>query len=90
MAVHGRAGKIDLGSCLCLGRLRESQASYPPAFASDVPFKTAKSQLVGQFEKEYLRALLERSGGNVSRAAREARIERAYLQRLIRKHGLNA
>jgi transcriptional regulator of acetoin/glycerol metabolism len=35
-------------------------------------------------------ALLARHGGNVSRAAREAQIERAYLQRLIRKHGLRA
>jgi DNA-binding NtrC family response regulator len=45
--------------------------------------------LVGDFEKDYIVKLLERNGGNISRAAREAQIERAYLQRLVRKHEVN-
>ena len=35
-----------------------------------------------------LRDLLQRHNGNISRAARQAGIERAYLQRLVRKHDL--
>ena len=31
--------------------------------------------------------MLERNANNVSKSAREAGIERAYLQRLIRKYG---
>jgi DNA-binding NtrC family response regulator len=54
-----------------------------------MPFKQAKNQLVGHFEKDYIEKLLERNEGNISRAAREAQIERAYLQRLVRKHDLN-
>ncbi len=84
MAVHGAAGRVDLGACLSLGRLREETPSQ------DMPFKDAKNLLVDQFERDYLVKLLERNGGNVTRASREAQIERAYLQRLIRKHGLNA
>jgi DNA-binding NtrC family response regulator len=54
-----------------------------------MPFKLAKNQLVDHFEKDYIVKLLERNQGNISRAAREAQIERAYLQRLVRKHDLN-
>ena len=36
----------------------------------------------------YLSELLARNKQNISRSAREAGIERAYLQRLVRKHGM--
>ena len=36
----------------------------------------------------FLRTLLERCGGNVSKASREAGIDRVYLRKLLRKHGL--
>ncbi len=39
-------------------------------------------------EREFLEALLEKSGGNVSLAARSSGIHRSYLQRLLGKHGL--
>jgi two-component system nitrogen regulation response regulator GlnG len=57
-------------------------------FSSDRPFKEAKSELIEEFERKYLEDLLERNESNISRSAREAGIERAYLQRLIRKHNL--
>jgi transcriptional regulator with GAF, ATPase, and Fis domain len=52
------------------------------------PFKEAKDLLVSQFERGYVSRILEKSSGNISQAAREAQIERAYLQRLIKKHAL--
>ena len=42
------------------------------------------------FEKEYLRAILRRHGGNVSSAAREAKLDRSNFLRLLRRHGLKA
>jgi DNA-binding NtrC family response regulator len=51
-------------------------------------FHEAKQALVSAWETEYLKQLLARSGGNMSRAARVAGLERAYLYRLVRKHGL--
>lgn len=60
------------------------------AATDEMPFKDAKSLLVDRFERDYLVKLLERNGGNISKASREAQIERAYLQRLVRKHGLTA
>jgi len=56
----------------------------------DLPFKEAKEQLIDGFERDYLRNLVERCEGNLSRAAREAGIDRVYLRKLLRKHGLEA
>jgi DNA-binding NtrC family response regulator len=42
------------------------------------------------FEKEYLLSALQRHGGNVSAAAREARIDRSNFLRLLRRHELKA
>jgi DNA-binding NtrC family response regulator len=54
----------------------------------ELPYKEAKERLLEGFERDYLRSLLERCEGNLSRAAREADIERVYLRKLLRKHGL--
>jgi two-component system response regulator HydG len=40
--------------------------------------------------REYLSALMQRTGGNVSRAADEAGVERETLHRLLRRHGIQA
>jgi DNA-binding NtrC family response regulator len=58
--------------------------------AMDLPFKDAKERLIDGFERDYLRNLLERCEGNVSRASREAGIDRVYLRKLLRKHGLDS
>ena len=61
------------------------------AASSDVlrqDFHTAKEKLVTDFERTYLRSLVDRSGGNMSRAARLASIDRTTLYRLMEKHNL--
>jgi DNA-binding NtrC family response regulator len=52
-----------------------------------VPFRVAKEQAITAFEKNYLGSLLERCDGNVSKAARAARMDRMYLHQLVQKHG---
>lgn len=52
------------------------------------PFKEAKAQVVESFEKEYLQELLDRNNGNVSKASREAKIDRKHLRNLLIKYGL--
>lgn len=56
--------------------------------SSDRPFKDAKNDLIEEFERQYLSDLLARNSQNISKSARTAGIERAYLQRLIRKYGM--
>ena len=53
-----------------------------------LPFKIAKDAAIDTFERAYLSSLLEEAGGNMSKAARMAGMDRMYLHRLVQKHGL--
>lgn len=55
-----------------------------------IPFKTAKALLVGDFERVYVEQLMREHEGNITRAARAAEIDRAYLLRLLDKFDLRA
>ncbi len=90
LAFYSDRRPIRLDAFLGLGRLARSPAPGGSAatVSADRPFKDAKGELISEFEKAYIRDLLHRNRGNVSRSAREAGIERAYLQRLIRKYGI--
>ncbi|NTX36828.1 MULTISPECIES: sigma 54-interacting transcriptional regulator [unclassified Myxococcus] len=68
----------------------EDDSESTQSLALDLPFKEAKERLIEGFERDYLRNLVERCEGNVSRAAREAGIDRVYLRKLLRKHGLDS
>jgi DNA-binding NtrC family response regulator len=57
-------------------------------FSADRPFKVVKQEVIQDFELSYITDLLRRHDGNVSQGAKQAGIERAYLQRLVRKYGL--
>ena len=54
----------------------------------DVPFRAAKNRATSEWEKRYLQRLLPAHGGNVSRAARAARMDRTHLSELVHRHGL--
>jgi DNA-binding NtrC family response regulator len=58
-----------------------------PAAIMNEAFHTAKDNLIAHFEKEYLSRLTTRAGGNMSKAARLAGIDRTTLYRLMEKHG---
>lgn len=54
----------------------------------DLPFREAKQRALVAFETAYLTALLERTGGNVSEAARQAGLDRSNFRRTARRAGL--
>ena len=54
------------------------------------PFRAARDEVVERFEREYLRRLLEQSGGNVSRAAATAGLPRKALARMLTRHDLTS
>jgi len=58
-----------------------------PAGMLDEAYHLAKDRLVTYFEREYLSRLVARAGGNMSKAARLASIDRTTLYRLMEKHG---
>jgi transcriptional regulator with PAS, ATPase and Fis domain len=51
-------------------------------------YRTARERLLGRFERRFLQQLVTQAGGNVSRAARIARLNRTTLYRLMERYGL--
>lgn len=48
-----------------------------------------KDELLARFERQYLRSVISRAGGNMSEAARKAGIDRTTLYRLLEKHEIS-
>jgi DNA-binding NtrC family response regulator len=44
--------------------------------------------VIAEFEQGYLSALLQQAGGNISKAARMAKMDRMYLYRLLQRYEL--
>lgn len=57
-------------------------------FAPGTTFKDEKDRWEAEFERTYVKWLLSRAGGNITQAARDASMDRKYLHKLMRKHGL--
>jgi DNA-binding NtrC family response regulator len=101
VAIAPRAEEIDLAVLGLEGASRASGAapaatsggasgatSAPEPSGELLQFKEAKDQLIAGWERDYLRRLIDQCNGNVSLAARRAGIDRVYLHRLMKKHGL--
>ncbi len=55
---------------------------------NDIPFKDAKQRIVDAFEAQYLKAVLDKHGDNISRSARAAGLTRYHLRELAKRYGL--
>ncbi len=75
----------DLPEYIKDGSLHLSRVSI----AEHLPFKDAKERWIESFEKDYLIDLLRRNDLNISKAAKEAKIDRKSVQRLLKKYGIN-
>ncbi len=53
-------------------------------------YPEAKKAILEKFTVHYMTSLLEKTGGNVSRAAKRAGIERQSLQQLLKRYGISA
>jgi DNA-binding NtrC family response regulator len=53
------------------------------------PYASERDRALADFERKYFRGLLRLHDGKVSRAAGAAGIDRAYLYRLLRRHGID-
>jgi DNA-binding NtrC family response regulator len=68
----------------------EQGNARPLLIDPDLPqaYHAARDHVLAEFERQYVVALVARAGGNMSRAARIAGVDRTTLYRLIDKHGL--
>jgi two-component system, NtrC family, response regulator GlrR len=64
------------------------ESPEPASLRADVDYKSAREKAMDAFEREFVVHVLSRFDRNVSRAARESGIDRAYLHKLIKKHAI--
>jgi len=100
--VHGLRNALEQAVILSAdGKIRprdlgDGHAERPAGLASSSgaaalrQFREAKREVVEGFERAYLRALMERHGGNVTAASQQAGMLRSALQRLLRKYDLKS
>jgi DNA-binding NtrC family response regulator len=81
-------GDMPLGGDVPLGVGTDAAAGLvtPDLFAQS--YHAAREQVVALFERRYLTTLVNRAGGNMSKAARLAGVDRTTLYRLMERHGL--
>jgi len=81
-----------LEQCVVFGERRTPGVLATPHPSNTVdasmPYEVARRQAIDAFERAYVTALLARTDDNVAQAARDAGVNRAYLHRLLRRHGL--
>lgn len=71
---------------LTLGDFRES----PQPEKSVDTFAVARAEVVRRFERDFLAALIEEHGGNLSAVSRASGLARSHLYRLLERHQLQA
>ena len=59
------------------------------AFEPGMSFRDTKEKWNELFERRYLTWLITRAEGNISKAARDADMDRKYLHKLLRKYGIS-
>ena len=68
--------------------VEDGPAQHLTVVDASVPYSEARRTLLDNFERSYVRALLERHEGNVTQASAAAQVDRVHLHRLIRRHRL--
>ena len=70
----------------------EGESLYPHLSEeiARLSFKEAKDKMISLFHNQYIMSLLRQSGGNISKAADTAGIQRQYLHRLMKEAGIEA
>jgi transcriptional regulator with GAF, ATPase, and Fis domain len=90
----GTTGSGVTGSLVGGGTGLGAGALHPsfgdPAALAAMEFKDAKQRVVDAFEHNYLKQILEKNDGNITRSAQQAGLTRYHLRELLKRHNLNA
>lgn len=87
--VLGGTGTMGSQFCRLQPWMQMTGRSQPSeSVDTNLSFKEAKERCNQEFERRYLDAVFKESGGNISRAAKHAGINRNHLRKLLVKYGL--
>ena len=84
-------GEIRPADIPLTGEARTALSANPASLVATLreeSYHAARERVIKQFEKQYLTWLVSRAGGNMSKAARIAGVDRTTLYRLMERHGL--
>ena len=84
----GRSEAFDAAARLAGATTSGGLSPVPTDFDAALSYGQTRSAFEAEFERRYVSWLLERHHGNISAAAREARMDRKHLHDLAKKHGL--
>ena len=70
------------------GGATSPNSSSELSFDAALSYRGNKERWENEFERRYLTWLMQRAQGNISRAAREADMDRKYLHKLLKKHAI--
>lgn len=87
LARSSGAAAIRFGDLPAPALMRASRMR--PEFDESISYRDAKSAMEADFERRYVTWLLARHDGNISAAARAADMDRKYLHKLAKKHGVH-
>jgi transcriptional regulator with GAF, ATPase, and Fis domain len=79
-------GSTDLGLVMVPQASVGGEGAFQ--FESGKSYRETRTKFEGEFERRYVKWLLGRHGGNVSAAARDAKMDRKHLHDIAKKHGL--
>ena len=69
---------------------RQNRSHGVASAGSGLSYKDAKEQTLKSFNHSFIGRLLEATGGNVTRAARQCGLERQALQQIMRRYQIKA
>ena len=88
--VPGQDAAAPAGAMAAAGVVAESGDVVSFEVDDQVPYRLAKQRIMSAFDTRYLKKLLMRHGGNVSRAARSAGLDRMTVHKMLQRVGLGS
>ncbi len=79
-------GASELGDVALGAGAADTSTAF--AFEPEKSYRETRARFESEFERRYVKWLLQRHGGNVSAAAREAKMDRKHLHELAKKHAV--
>jgi DNA-binding NtrC family response regulator len=69
---------------------REGSEEIRLSFPNRLPYRECRDRILAKFNQMIIKEKLRHTQGNITQAAKELAIERAHLQRIMRRYGLSA